>query len=94
MVPRFLAGAGLTSGAIRLGMFAMEQPDTVERIVLDAFTYTGEGAPGIMRRRKEVATYTAANWRPTTRSSFQAIFSRDDPSTFEPAVPDAGRDRV
>jgi alpha-beta hydrolase superfamily lysophospholipase len=80
---------GQSSGAIRLGVFAMEQPDTVERIVLDAFTYTGEGAPEIMRRRKDVATYTAANWRPMTRSSFQAIFSRDDPSTFEPAVPDA-----
>jgi pimeloyl-ACP methyl ester carboxylesterase len=80
---------GQSSGAIRLGVFAMDQPDAVERIVLDAFTYTGEGAPEIMRRRKEVATYAATNWRPMTRSSFQAIFSRDDPSTFEPAVPDA-----
>jgi pimeloyl-ACP methyl ester carboxylesterase len=80
---------GQSSGAIRLGVFAMERPDDVDRIVLDAFTWTGEGAPEIMKRREQVETYKARSYRPMTRASFQAIFSRDDPTTFEPAVPDA-----
>ncbi len=80
---------GQSSGAIRLGAFAMVAPDRVERMVLDAFTYTGEGAPVIMKRREQVRTYQEKNFRPMTRASFLAIFSRDDPSTFEPAVPEA-----
>lgn len=80
---------GQSSGAIRLGVFAMEQPGDVDRIVLDAFTWTGEGAPEIMKRREQVETYKARPYRPMSRASFQAIFSRDDPTTFEPAVPEA-----
>lgn len=80
---------GQSSGAIRLGVFAMEQPDAIDRIVLDAFTYTGEGAPEIMKRREQVEQYKARNWRPRTRETFRAIFSRDDPSTFEPAMAEA-----
>jgi hypothetical protein len=38
------------------GCFAMDQPEAVERVVLDAFTYTGEGVPEIMRRRKQAET--------------------------------------
>lgn len=80
---------GQSSGAIRLGAFAMERPEAVERLVLDAFTYTGEGAPEIMRRRQQVETYKNQNWRPMTRASFHGIFTRDDPSTYEPAMADA-----
>ncbi len=80
---------GQSSGAIRLGVFAMERPEAVERIILDAFTYTGEGAPEIMRRREQVELYRSRAWRPMTRASFHAIFSRDDPSTYEPAMADA-----
>ena len=80
---------GQSSGAIRLGVFAMEQPDAIDRIVLDAFTYTGEGAPEIMKRREQVENYKSRSWRPRTRETFRAIFSRDDPSTFEPAMAEA-----
>ena len=58
-------------------------------MVLDAFTYTGEGAPEIMKRRANIANLTASNFRPTSQASFDAIFSRDDPSTFDQAVPKA-----
>ncbi len=77
---------GQSSGALRAGTYAMAVPERFERLVLDAFTYTGEGAPEIMRRRAEVATYRANAHRPMTRASFTAIFSRDDPATFEPAM--------
>ena len=36
---------GQSSGAIRAGAFANCEPERVERLVLDAFTYTGENAP-------------------------------------------------
>lgn len=78
-----------SSGAIRAGVYAMEAPDRFDRLVLDAFTYTGEGAPEIMRRREQAETYRARPYRPMTRASFTGIFSRDDPSTFEPAMAEA-----
>jgi pimeloyl-ACP methyl ester carboxylesterase len=80
---------GQSSGALRLGVFAMEVPDRVDRMVLDAITYTGEGAPEIMRRRANIAALEASNFRPTTPASFDAIFSRDDPSTVDSRVPKA-----
>ena len=41
------------SGAIRAGAFAVAEPKRVERLILHAFTYTGENAPEIERRRKQ-----------------------------------------
>jgi pimeloyl-ACP methyl ester carboxylesterase len=80
---------GQSAGAIRAGVFANRHPERVERLILDAFTWTGEGAPEIMRRRRDVAQYEASPTRPLTRATLQGIFSRDDPSTFDPAVPEA-----
>ena len=48
---------GQSSGAIRAGAFAVAEPARVERLVLDAFTYTGENAPEIERRRKVADQY-------------------------------------
>jgi pimeloyl-ACP methyl ester carboxylesterase len=80
---------GQSSGAIRVGVFGMEEPERIERLVLDAFTWTGEGAPEIMNRRKQVESYKAKPYREMSRETFRGIFSRDDPSTFEPAMADA-----
>src|SRR5947209_5859883 len=77
---------GQSSGAIRAGAFANREPARVERLILDAFTHTGEGAPEIMRRKAQVETYKTRPYRPIDRSTFVGIFSRDDPTTFEPAV--------
>ena len=35
---------GESSGALRAGAFAMERPERVDRLVLAAFTYKGEGS--------------------------------------------------
>ena len=75
-----------SSGAIRAGVYAMQAPERFDRLVLDAFTWTGEGAPEIMRRREQAETYRARNYRPVNRDTYTGIFSRDDPSTFEPAM--------
>ena len=36
---------GESSGALRVGAYAMEQPQRISRLVLAALTYTGEGSP-------------------------------------------------
>jgi len=80
---------GQSSGAIRAGAFAIAEPARVERVVLDAFTYTGENAPEIERRRK-VADQLRANPRRTiSLASIQRIFDRDMPGTSDPEVPKA-----
>jgi pimeloyl-ACP methyl ester carboxylesterase len=80
---------GQSSGAIRAGAFAVAEPGRVERVILDAFTYTGENAPEIERRRK-VADQLRANPRRTINlATIQRIFDRDKPGTSEPEVPKA-----
>ena len=46
------------------GVYATEAPDRFDRLVLDAFTYTGEGAPEIMRRREQAELYRSRPYRP------------------------------
>ena len=43
---------GTSSGGIRAAAFAQAQPASVDRLILSAFTYKGEGAAEIARRRK------------------------------------------
>jgi pimeloyl-ACP methyl ester carboxylesterase len=80
---------GQSSGAIRAGVFTMRHPERVERLILDAFTWTGEGAPEIMRRREQVDSYKKNPNRKMELATFMGIFTRDDPTTFEPEVPKA-----
>jgi alpha-beta hydrolase superfamily lysophospholipase len=80
---------GESSGAIRAAAFAVAEPARVERLILSAYTHTGERAPEIERRRAQVETYKANPRRPISRASIQRIFERDVPGTFEPAVAEA-----
>ena len=80
---------GQSAGALRAGAFAAAEPHRVSRLVLDAFTYTGVGAPEIDRRRKAADSYRANPSRKLSRQSFQRIFTRDDPGTSDPAVAEA-----
>ncbi|MBO0764687.1 MAG: alpha/beta hydrolase [Hyphomicrobiaceae bacterium] len=80
---------GESSGAIRAAAFAVAEPGRVERLVLNAYTHTGENAPEIDRRRAQAETYKANPRRPITRANIQRIFDRDLPGSSEPAVPGA-----
>ena len=80
---------GQSAGAIRAAAFAMVEPQRVERLVLDAFTYTGENAPEIERRRRVADQYRANPRRPISLATIQRIFDRDKPGTSEPEVPKA-----
>ena len=72
----------------------MVQPERVNRLVLAAFTYTGEGSPTLADRAKQVEFYRTHNRRPRDREMIRSIFTRDKPGTSDPAVGDvAGRRR-
>jgi pimeloyl-ACP methyl ester carboxylesterase len=83
---------GESSGAIRAGVYAMEQPSAVERLILGSFTYTGKDAPEIDRRRKDAEKYRSNPLRPISLATFQRIFNRDMPGTSEPIVAQAMAD--
>lgn len=86
---RALMVYGQSAGALRAGLLAMRAPDRFARLILDGFTHTGNSAPEILRRRANVAQLRANPQRVATTQTYVNIFSRDDPSTFEPAVPQA-----
>ncbi len=80
---------GESSGALRAGAFAMARPEIVDRLVLAAFTYTGEGSPTLADRAKQVEFYRTHNRRPRDRDMIRSIFTRDKPGTSDPAVGEA-----
>jgi alpha-beta hydrolase superfamily lysophospholipase len=77
---------GESSGAIRAGAFAVAEPKRVERLILHAFTYTGENAPEIERRRKQADFYRANPRRPFGMAQVQNIFDRDVAGKADPAL--------
>jgi pimeloyl-ACP methyl ester carboxylesterase len=80
---------GESSGGLRAGAFAMAYPDRIERLVLAAFTYTGEGSPTLTDRAKQRDFYRTHNRRPRDREMIRSIFTRDKVGTADPAVAEA-----
>ena len=81
---------GTSSGGIRAAAFAEKQPDSVDRLVISAFTYKGEGAAEIERRRKNLDKLRASNRRKRDEAMIRSIFTRDGhPQEYDPAVPEA-----
>jgi pimeloyl-ACP methyl ester carboxylesterase len=80
---------GESSGAIRAGAFAAAEPDRVERLVLEAFTYTGKGSPTLAKRGEQTEFYRTHNRRPRDEKMILSIFTRDKPGTSDPRVPAA-----
>jgi alpha-beta hydrolase superfamily lysophospholipase len=80
---------GESSGALRVGAYAMEQPQRISRLVLAALTYTGEGSPTLTDRAKQLEFYRTHNRRPRDGAMIHSIFTRDKSGTSEPAVGDA-----
>src|SRR5579862_2630253 len=83
---------GESSGALRAGAFAMEHPELINRLVLAAFTYTGEGSPTLADRAKQVEFYRTHNRRPRDREMIRSVYTRDKPGTSDPEVGDAVAD--
>ena len=80
---------GESSGGLRAGAFAMAYPERVGRLVLAAFTYTGQGSPTLTDRAKQLEFYRANNRRPRDRDMVRSIFTRDKVGTADPTVAEA-----
>ena len=82
---------GQSSGSLRAGLFAQLHPEHVERLVLDAFVWTGEGSRTLAKRKEGLESYLASNMRKISRESLHLSLLRDDPEhvTVERGVPDA-----
>src|SRR5690349_10270687 len=85
---------GISSGALRAALFAQRHPERIARLALDAFVWTGEGAPTLEQRRKKLPEFRARNRRPIDRAFVQSIFARDHPDCAEPRVVEAFADAI
>jgi len=86
---RELSLYGISSGALRAALFAQRNPGRVARLALDAFVWTGEGAPTLVERRKKLPQFLATTRRPIDRAFVRSIFERDHPECAEARVIDA-----
>ena len=80
---------GSSSGALRAAAFAEAYPEHTNKLILDAFVYTGDGAPTLIERAKKMDQWTASNVRSVDRAFFLSIFTRDKPGTTEDGVAEA-----
>jgi len=81
---------GTSSGGIRAAAYAQAQPERVGRLILSAFTYRGNGAAEIERRRKRIDELRSHTRRKRDAAMIRSIFTRDGhPSSYDPAVPEA-----
>ncbi len=77
---------GESSGGLRAGLYAMIEPERVDRLVLAAFTYKGTESPTLKKRAEQLDFYRTHSMRPRDRAMIESIFTRDKPGTTDPAV--------
>jgi pimeloyl-ACP methyl ester carboxylesterase len=87
--PRPLLLYGISSGALRAGLFAERHPEMVDRLALDAHVWTGEGSPTLAERRKKLPEFQSKNRRPINRDFVFSIFNRDHPGAADDATIEA-----
>jgi len=63
---------------------ATAAPEMTARLVLDAFVWTGEGSPTLIKRREGIAQFRASNKRAIDRDYIKSIFLRDGPEARWP----------
>jgi alpha-beta hydrolase superfamily lysophospholipase len=79
---------GESSGGLRAGVFAMAHPDKVDRLVLAAFTYKGEGSPTLAKRAEQLGYYRTHNTRLRDRQMIHGIYTRDKAGTTDASIAD------
>jgi alpha-beta hydrolase superfamily lysophospholipase len=77
---------GESSGGLRAGAYAMAHPERIDRLVLAAFTYKGEGSPTLKERAKQLDYYRTHNLRLRDRDMIRSISTRDKAGTSDPAL--------
>ena len=78
---------GSSSGALRAGAFANSNPEIVEKLVLAALVWTGEGSPSLKKRAEKIDEWKASNLRRVDEAAYEAIFSRDVTGLTIPELP-------
>ncbi len=79
---------GQSSGALRAARFANMHPNQVERLVVDAFVWTGKDAPTLIQRAKLLPKWQSSNVRKIDVAFFQTVFTRDHPGASEEMIAD------
>lgn len=85
---------GISSGALRAAAFAERHPERVAKLALDAYVWTGEGAPTLIARSKKLDQFKAMKRRPIDKPFVYSIFNRDHPGTADDNVVDAFADAI
>jgi len=80
---------GISSGALKAGVFTQRHPERVARLALDAMVWTGEGSPTLEQRRRRLPEFQAKNRRPIDRAFVRSVFDRDHPGTADDATIEA-----
>jgi len=79
---------GQSSGALRAARFANFHPDHVERLMLDAFVWTGKDAPTLIQRAKTLPQLRTSNVRKIDAAFYRSVFTRDHVGASEPMIAD------
>jgi pimeloyl-ACP methyl ester carboxylesterase len=80
---------GMSSGALRAGLFAINFPQRVAKLVLDGFVWTGKDSPTLSKRKESIALFQQKARRPISHEFISSIFTRDMPGTTDPMVASA-----
>jgi len=80
---------GQSSGSLRAALFAQKESARVDRLVLDAFVWTGKDSATLMKRRERLDEWRGSHVRKIDKDMIRSIFTRDKPGLSEPAVPEA-----
>ncbi len=83
-----MAFFGQSSGALRAAKFANAYPDVVEKLVLDAFVWTGQDAPTLAQRAKRLPELLQSNVRKVDAEFYRSVFTRDHPGAADPNMGD------
>lgn len=85
---------GISSGALKAGVFSQWHPERVARLALDAFVWTGDGSPTLEQRKLRLQEWRSMNRRPIDRAFVRSIFARDHPDTADDATVEAFADAI
>jgi pimeloyl-ACP methyl ester carboxylesterase len=75
---------GQSSGALRAARFAMQHPDHVDKLALDAFVWTGKDSATLAQRAKRVDQWRSSNRRKVDAEFYRGVFTRDHSGASEP----------
>ena len=79
---------GQSSGALRAARFANFQPESVDKLIVDAFVWTGKDAPTLVQRAKRLPELLKSNVRKVDANFYKSVFTRDHPGAAEPMLGD------